>query len=210
LSLWSLLLVLVPVAAFVFLVWSYRKKEAERAAASAERLQLLLVADAAADRAVPASDRADDAAPRPAPVRAVTEKPEATPPAFIPRERMLTPPQALLYYLLKTTLTDHEIFPRVTLASVLESTSRAPSLAGDANRRLAQHTVDFVVSDKSMHAVAVVEMMNAATHAMETEAMKLRSEWVAAAGVRYVRVEAQAMPRRDTVRALILGGPAAA
>jgi hypothetical protein len=220
-----LLLVLIPVAAIWYIVWDHKRKTAERDAVSADRLRELMGAAALRQRAedaassaaaTPAAPRVEPAAPaatRAEPVAPVAQRPEPAEavPLYAPRDRVLTAPQTLLYYLLRTGLPDHIIFARVTLASVLEA---GPGLAGFAReeqiRRLAALTVDFVVSDKNMKPVAVIEIATRdATSAMQADRASARTR-VTAAGVRYLELDATQLPRKDAVRAIVLGDTDAA
>jgi hypothetical protein len=119
---------------------------------------------------------------------------------------VLTPPQTLLYYLLRTGLPDHVVFARMTLASILEAGPRLSGFAREEQlRRLAALTVDFVVSDKNMQPVAVVELT---VHAPGSSAQADRASactLLAAAGVRYLEFDATQLPRKDAIRAVVLG-----
>jgi hypothetical protein len=98
------------------------------------------------------------------------------------------------------------VFARVTLASLLDA---APGLSGFAReeqmRRLAALTVDFAVSDKNMKPLAVVQLASREDgSAAQADRESARSR-VIAAGVRYVELEATQLPRKDAIRALVLG-----
>jgi len=211
-----LLLILIPAAVVAYIVWDYKRKMADREAASAGRLHELL-----GIAALPQPQRSRDtegllerAAPAPpAPASAAEPAPAAQPrwesapaaPLYAARERILSPPQTLLYYLLKTGLPDHVIFPRVTLASILEA---GPGLSGFARdeqiRRLAALTVEFVVADKTMRPLAVIELAAPAQPGAaqaDRDAARTRLE---AAGVKYLELDAKALPRKETIRALVL------
>ena len=211
-----LLLVVMPILVVGYIVWDHKRKMAERKAASAGRLHELLgaaapyvtgtqaartpVTPAAASFPVP-----DTAAPAP-----LTAAPEAVPAAalYAVRERVLSPPQTLLYYLLRTGMPDHVVLARVTLASLLDP---GPALAGFARdeqvRRLSALTVDFVVADKSMRPVAVIELATRDSGtAAQTDRAAARTR-LAAAGVRYLELEPTGLPRKDAIRALVLGEP---
>jgi len=137
---------------------------------------------------------------------AAAQREEAAAPLYAVRERVLSVPQTLLYYLLKTGLPDYVILARVSLAAVLEA---GPGLTGFAReeqiRRLSAITVDFVVSDNRMQPIAVIELEMAdegSAARADRESARLR---LAAAGVRYLEVNPRAMPRKDAIRALVLG-----
>ena len=197
-----LLLALVPVAAIAYIIWDHRRKVAARNAESAGRLHELLSVTAQPQHDHGAASSAEATAP-PAALRA---EPPPSAPLYATRDRLLTPPQTLLYYLLRTGLPDHVVFARMTLASILEA---GPGLSGFAReeqlRRLAALTVDFVVSDKNMQPVAVVEL---AAHgpgsAAQADRDSARTRLVAA-GVRYVELDPKQLPRKDAMRAVVLG-----
>lgn len=208
-----LLLVLLPVAAIAYLVWDHKRKTAERNAVSAGRLHELLTtapAEYPAEADAPAAPLAA-AAPAslassvpPAASAALFDAPPAAA-LYAVRKRVLSAPQTLLYYLLRTGLPDHVVLARVTLASLLDA---APGLAGFAReeqiRRLAALTVDFVVVDKNMQPVAVIELAAVdAGGAAQADRASARSR-LAAAGVRYIELEPTALPRKDALRALVL------
>ena len=214
-----LLLVLIPVAAIAYLLWDHKRKTAERNVVSAGRLHELMgtavqperlrdddtPVEPAAFAAHMTSASVTPAAP-PAPDRAVSSAPAAL---YAVRKRVLSPPQTLLYYLLKTGLPDHLVLPRVTLAALLEA---GPALVGFARdeqvRRLAALTVDFAIVDKSMQVVAVVELAVADDgSAARADRDGARSR-LDAAGIKYLELDPAALPRKDALRALVLDGAA--
>lgn len=200
-----LLLLLVPVAAISYIVWDHKRKMAERDAVSANRLHEMF---GKVGQAQPAPQGAPPAVKTAAPATPLPATP-APAPLYASRDRVLTPPQTLLYYLLRTGLPDHVVFARVTLASVLDA---GPGLSGFAReeqlRRLAGHTVDFAVSDKNMKPLAVVQLASRDEgSAAQADRESARSR-VAAAGVRYLELDPTRLPRRDAIRELVLGGEA--
>jgi hypothetical protein len=72
----------------------------------------------------------------------------------------------------------------------------------DALARLRAHTVDFLVSDRDMRPVAVVQV--AAAHANAATAGSPESS-LDAVGVRYIELDPAALPRKDAMRAIVLG-----
>jgi hypothetical protein len=128
-------------------------------------------------------------------------------PAYALRERMLTPPQTLLYYLLRTALPDYLVFAHVPLSTIIEP---GPALAGyardEASRRLVARCVDFVVSDRRMRPVVAIELT---APAATTATAPSPAAWLASAGVRYIQLNAAALPRRHAVRQVVLGDAAA-
>ena len=169
--------------------------------------------------AAPAVTPAPAHAPAPMPFTAAPAAPaapaaveEALPAAlYAVRDRVLTPPQTLLYYLLKTGMPDHVVFARASLASILEA---GPGLSGFAreeqSRRLSALTVDFVVCDREMHPLAAVILGGVDEGSVaQSDRASVRTR-LAAAGVRYIELDAKALPRKDAIRAVVLENAVAA
>ena len=192
-ALWYLLS-LVPVGATAYLVWAYRKKIARKTAASDLRLRELLAAGSpVATLRAPAEDGRAAVT-----VSMTASAPEV--PAYFPKARLLDPPETLLYYVLKAGLPGHEIFAQVNLAAVLDVPQAAQGYEREQLRhRLARHCVDFLVCDKSAGIVAVAEYEAA------TDSAAFKAACLKAAGIRHVLVKPGAVPKRDVIRALILG-----
>jgi hypothetical protein len=190
-----LLFALLPVAAVAYIVWDHRRKTAAREALSAGRMEELLgVAQHAA--------HAEHVEPTLATAEA--QAPAAHAPTFVLRERFLSPPQTLLYYLLKTGLPDYVVVAQVPVASLLDP---APNLAAYAReeqaRMFSRHIVDFAILDKTTRPVAVVNLASAGE--MTRGALVQTKTWTVAAGLRYIEFDAGALPRKEAVRALVLG-----
>lgn len=206
-----LLLILIPVAAIAYIIWDHRRKTARRLAASADRLQNLLAGTPASPpvrgtgtHARPARAGAASPAPPAAPAPDVQPGSAAVPYAM--RERLLTPPQTLLYHLLRAGLPDHLVFARMTLASVLEPGRDVPAPArNEPLNRLGGRALDFVVSDRSLKPVAAVNLKSPAFQGARDEAGDPVPRWLALAGVRYVELDATALPRKDAIREIVLG-----
>ena len=192
-------LALLPIAAIAYIVWDHKRKVASREAASSGRMEELLVVAQHGPRADPIEPRLGQAPADAAP----------PPPTFVLRERLMSAPQTLLYYLLKTGLPDYLVLAQVPVGSLLDP---APTLAAYAReeqaRMFARHIVDFAILDRSTRPLAVVNLADAgdASRAVSTQ-MKT---WMSAAGVRYVELDSAALPRKEAVRALVLGEETAA
>ena len=184
---WYLFL-LVPVVAVAYVIWAYRKRTADKEARSRERLVALVGVPHGAG------------APRQQPVAAAAAQP-ATAVAPAAAVSLLTPPERLLYYVLKAGLPDHEIFPHVSLASVLGAPAGASGPALDPQRGLARQDIDFVVCDKNMRVAAAI-VLNDQARGLGAESL---SRALASTGIRLVTVNAAALPRREQVRAVIYG-----
>lgn len=212
---WAWILILVAaVGVMVYAFWSYHKKTAARVAASQQRFAELLreqttasgraVSPPAAVPATPAPAQA--AAPVAAAVPASTPTPAPAPAigAAAARDRFLGQHETLLYLLLKTGLADHEIFANVSLASVV-ALPAAGAEREQQLRRLAPYQLGFVVCDKSMRVVAAVDIESAGG-ADAAGIHQFKAETLKSAGIRLVRVNPGALPKRDQVRALVIGG----
>lgn len=179
------LLVLAPFIAIPILWWSYRRRIAARDSVADVRWQKLVstanVDTLSAQAAVAAHG------------------------GYARRPRTLDPVQTVLYYLLKNSLPDHEVMPQTGLASVLEVPGEVTG--GEREQRLRslnQHTVDFVICNKTLQPVAVIDLMQQEP-STPTLAQDFKTRSLAQAGIRYLRLSRKALPRRDTVRALVLG-----
>ena len=203
---WYLFL-LFAAGIILFGVWSSRKQIAAREAASKARFERMLRAPA--QPAAPAEPAPTAAADSPsAPFAALAVPAPAKAPAAVPaRERFLGQAETLLYYLLKTGLPGYEVFANVSLASVI-SASGSGHEREQQLRRLAQYRLDFVVCDKSMRIFAIVEM-DSAIAAVGAGEQQFKADCLKRAGIRLVRVNPAALPKREQIRALV-GGPAPA
>lgn len=190
------LLLLLPVAAVAYIIWDHRRKTAAREAASAARMEELL---GVATHAAPPQRAPVDVA-----LAANVDKIPTPAVAYVLRDRLLTPEQTLLYYLLKTGLPDHAIFAQMPVGAVLEAGSALAAYAREERARIfARHLVDFVIADKSTRPVAVVNLTSGA-EAQHSALLSMRT-WFAAVGIRYVEIDATALPRKESVRAVVLG-----
>jgi len=197
---WWYLLLLAAAGVVVYAVWNFRRKTASRLAASAARFEKMLKGQAASA----VSPQPQAAAPAEPSVAA--NAPPATPAApSVATQRFLGQAESLLYYLLKAGLPDFEVFAGVSLARVV-------GVAGNGRdrelqlRRLSQCQLDFVICDKSMKVVSVVELESAAGAGAAGD-QRFKSDLLKQAGIRLVRVNPAALPRRGEVWALIHGEP---
>jgi hypothetical protein len=193
------LLALIPVIAIAYIIWSYRKRAGDRESARRERYVSLIGAQHGAGTPAAVGRKEQAALPSAATPGASIAQPALLQPAAR-RERFLTQPETVLYYVLKTGLPDHEIFPRVSLAAVMQSTENPPTHAS-SDAWSARQVLSFTICDKGMHVIAVVQLdAQASRHEMGAVDQRL-----SAAGVRLVQVSPAALPRREQVRSLILG-----
>jgi hypothetical protein len=181
---------LVPATAIAYIFWAHRKQAANHANAREERLALML--GASRQRNAPAA--AAPAAPHAAPG-------EQGPLPYRSKSRILTQPHALLYYLLKTALPEHEIFAYFNLGGVIEVAPQATGAERDERRRaISQLTVDCAVCNKAMGLVVAIDLVPSGT-----VDSTFKSRCLAAAGLRYLQLDPARLPRRDSVRELVLG-----
>lgn len=188
-SLLILSLATVLVGVICFLIWSYRKNIALKAEASQERYaQLFSDSLSTAPREEGAAVAASPL-PRPADI-----------PRYTGKERLLGKADTLMLYVLRAGLPGHEILARVNLAEVVDPSPALQEYERDLlRRRLAQHSLDFVVCDKSSKIVAVVEFETG------TDAAVFKAACLEAARIRYVRIKADTIPRRENIHALVFG-----
>lgn len=189
-ALWYLL-ILAPVIAVAFFWWRYRSRQAAREREAGERWQQLLAQSA---EPAPAAAPPSTAAVAPAQLQ------------YRGRDRLLDPAQTLLFFLLRTELPECEILVRVSLDRLL----LLPDGIGDAERErrmgaLARHVVDFVVCDKSMRPIAAIDLLAAEAPAVLTSAPDFRMQCLAQSGIRHLQVTRAALPKRQDVRAVVLG-----
>jgi hypothetical protein len=196
---WWYLFLLAAAAGIVYAIWNFRSKAAAKKAASAARFEKMFKGSAQlpANPQQPAPGTVDPPAPANAPPET-----SAAPPASA--QRFLGQAESLLYYLLKAGLPDSEVFAGVSLARVVGAAGAGRDREQQL-RRLSQYQLDFVVCDKSMRVVAVVEVECAAGAATSGD-QRFKSELLKQAGIRFVRVNPAALPRREEVRALIYSG----
>lgn len=192
---WFLFLLAVA-GSVAFTIWNFHRKTAARKAASEARFEKIFKgpAQVPANPPPPAAAPAESSAPAKAPPAALV-----TPPAAA--QRFLGQAESLLYYLLKAGLPDSEVFAGVSLARVVGA-------AGEGReqqlRRLAQYQLDFVVCDKNMQVVAVVEVESAAG-ADAAGDRRVKSDLLKQAGIRLIRINPAALPQREQIRVLIDG-----
>jgi Protein of unknown function (DUF2726) len=207
------LAVLVGVVVIAVFVWNYRRQAAAREAASAERMKAFLEQARATAKMNPNSvstgyATSPTATPAAAPVPAVKAPLPVSGVSgvngYAVRTSLLTREQAVLYQLMKMGLPDYHVFACVNLGAFIQSTEALSGFAREAQaRRLADAMVDFLVCDKSLKAVVAVQCGAPSGKAAETAAFA--ASCVASTGVRWVEVSPAALPRRETIREVILG-----
>lgn len=200
---WFLIFVAVAISAAI-LVWDYRRKVAAREAASKKRFEEMFMAkQAPVPGAAPSAATPVTMSPV-VPAASASAIPKAPALAAASSARFLGQPETLVYRLLRASIPDHEVFANVTLASVLGANGSGFDREQQL-RRLSQFRLDFVVCDKSMHVVAVVEIA-AANGAPAAGDQQFKVDSLKAAGIKLVRVSIAKLPRRDELRAMVCGG----
>jgi len=183
------LLTLLPVAAVIYLVWFYRKKHAERTAASNKRFAEMF-GPGPARASVPGAAASQ-------PVTTSTTAPVAA--LCLPKEALLAGRHAMLFHALVAALPEYRVFPAVSLASVVDL---PPSVQGREReqrlRGLAQATLDLLVCDEHTRPVIAIDLQ-------ETGADDpFKSEYLKAARLRYLRLSPTAVPESAALRSLVL------
>jgi len=194
------LLVLAPFIVIPVVWWSYRRKFVAREQIADARWQKLVNA-ARADPAPAEQTTAVVTA-----VAAAAPASAAAPAGYTRKARALDPAQTVLYHLLKTSLPDHEVMAQVALPAVLEVPADAVGSAREQRlRNLTRQTVDFVICNKALLPVVAIDLP-LQDQSMQTPEQDFKTWALAQAGIRYLRLSRKALPKRDAVRILVLGG----
>lgn len=197
------LLVLAPFIVIPFLWWNYRRKQKARERAADERWKEMLSKPARQEAEPPV---AAAAAVTIATVASVATANSVTASSYRLQDRVLDQSATLTYYLLRTSLPEYEVLTRVGLDRLL-----TPSAEGDRERRLrglSQHAVDFLICDKAMRPMVAVDILDVEAPAALTAAPDFKTQCLAHTGIRYVRIPRNALPKRQDMRAVVLGAAA--
>lgn len=194
------LFLLVVAGVIAVVIWDYRRKAARREAASQERFERMFNAKAAA---APAPEPLPATAPDGG-AKSVSKSPASTS-AFSPKERFLGRPETLIYLLLKAGVPDHAVFANVSLASVV-GTPDSEAERDPQARRLSQYRLDFVICDRNMRIVAVIEL-DTPGGADAAGIRRFKADCLRAAGMRLVRLNPASLPRREEIGPLVRGKP---
>ncbi len=185
---------LIWIAMLAGVVWAYRRKRKKRIAGRAQQFAALL-----SELRLPPEGGA--AVPAIAPVSAAPARKISRKPRLLPKSA------ALLYFVFKTGLPDHEVFAGLPLSELVEIESALSGYEREQTARKLMHCrLDLVVCNKRLEVVAAVLLSTgAATGAGQAENARFAEECLQIAGVRLVRVDAAAPPRHQQVRELIYG-----
>ncbi len=181
---------LIWIVVMIGIIYSYNRKQRRRSSERAQQMEKMLVELKANPRAAVALE------PGPAPAPA----PGAVVPEFSRKPRLLPPATAVLYYVFRTGLPDHEIFAGVALDDVLEVAAQTNAARREQlMHRLGQPRLDLVICTKQLEIVAAVVVGTGDDRA------KFASECLESAGIRVVRIDPAAPPRHHQVSALVYG-----
>lgn len=188
---------LIWLALIVGIVWAYSRKREKHAAARAKQIDALL---SEAKLNLISGPAAGDA-----PQGAAVKAGSAPQPEFGKKPRLLPQADAVLYFVFRTGLPDHEIFANLTLADLVDI---EPEIRGYERerklRRLAQRRLDLVICTKQLEVIAAVLIdKNAALDAALAANERFVEECLKTAGIRLVRIDPATPPRHHQVRNLV-------
>ena len=127
---------------------------------------------------------------------------------YLLRPRFLSKSEAAVFLLLKAAFPRHEVFARVRLADVLQVKIGPQGLERlRAFRKIANQHVGFVVCDRDMTIIAIVDLREP-DHVVDPRDQKLetiKQRCLSAAQVKYVCVYPPQLPRYRDLREQILG-----
>ena len=115
--------------------------------------------------------------------------------------KFLTGPAKLVFLALKAGLPDHHVFPYARLADAVRPVGQPLTPQGRA--QFAQARVDFVVCDKDLTVVAMLDITDG-TRPDDPLKRQLEPQLLAT-GVRYLRLAPDVLPKPTQIRALVLG-----
>lgn len=197
LAIWYLLM-LAPLIAIAIFWWSYRRKQAARERLANERWQQIVSKVAAPGNVASAAVAESAASVAANPVQPLVPQP------YRRRERLLDPAETLFYFLLRTNVPEYEVLCGVSLQRLLTIATASESEQERLLRGLSQHAVDFVLCDKSMQPRVAIDLLAGEAPAALTAAPDFKTQCLAHAGIRYVRIARTALPKRQDVRNVVL------
>ena len=192
---------LIWLALIVGIFWAYRKKLEKHASERAKQREALFsefkINPNAAVALMPGvAVQAAPAQSDPSPVA-----------GFGKKQRMLPQADALLYYVFRTGLPDHEIFANLTLADVIDIDPTVRGFEREQKaRRLAQQRLDLVICTKQLEVIAVVMINRSAPlDTLHAANARFAKDCLQTAGIRLVSVDPATPPRHHQVRELVYG-----
>ena len=130
---------------------------------------------------------------------------------YLLRPRFLSKSEGIVYMLIKAAFPRHDIFARVRLADVLQVKIGPQGMERlRAFRKIANQQVGFVLCDRDMTIIAIVDMRepDAVINPREQKLDMIKQRCLQAAQVKYLCVYPPQLPRYRELREQILG-PAA-
>ena len=127
---------------------------------------------------------------------------------YLLRPRFLTRAESVVYLLLKAAFPRHEIFARIRLADVLQVKIGPQGMERlRAFRKIANQHVGFVVCDRDMTIVAIVDAKepDQVIHPRDQKLEVIKQRCLQAAQVKYLCVYPPQLPRYRELREQILG-----
>jgi hypothetical protein len=107
------------------------------------------------------------------------------------RDRFLSGAVKLAYFLCKSGLKDHHVFAHVQLAAL--------SATGVSDAALARASIDLLVCNAEMSAVAAIDVIGPDGRASEAP----KADYLRSLGIRYLRLSAKTLPKPEEIRALL-------
>lgn len=117
------------------------------------------------------------------------------------RRKLLTPNEGEFFNRLVSALPECYVFPQVSMIALLEASSSNSKVAYRDRLRIAQQRVDYVICNRKLAVVVVVELDDK-THSASKD--KVRDKRLLQAGIRTVRFQSKEKPDVVALRAAIL------
>jgi hypothetical protein len=107
------------------------------------------------------------------------------------RDHFLSGAVKLAFFLCKSGLRDHHVFAHVRLATL--------SATGVSDAALARASIDLLVCNAEMSAVAAIDVIGPEGSATDT----LKVDYLRSLGIRYLRFSARTLPKPEEIRTLL-------
>lgn len=133
--------------------------------------------------------------------------------SYTRKDKLLTAPEKLMYFILKAGMPDHEIFANVRLADVVNVSSKYNGFDKTARfRKISQYHLDFVVCKTDMTIIAAIEVDDKSHERPERQkADELKNECLKHVGIKLIRFKVGKFPRHHEVKQFVYGNrPASA
>jgi hypothetical protein len=127
---------------------------------------------------------------------------------YLLRPRFLSKAESVVYLLLKTAFPRHEVFARVRLADVLQVKIGPQGMERlRAFRKIANQHVGFVICDRDMTILAIVDAKepDVVVNPREQKLDIIKQRCLQAAQVKYISVYPPQLPRYRELREQVLG-----